>query len=221
MSIQDVENEILRPMQSIYLPPRQYDEPMIKASLLEYAKALEGFPVDDLRYAWARARDTHSGRAWPVPGVFVSFAAKNKNDRMSVAGTTKTGSEAKKQNDAWKNWERVRNTDQARDAAQKGVSWALKCEILGGTNPGQTGLIERLVRGRASAERTAARIRGGLELYGRDGRNLGVMRQDNADIALALYAGILRHEAETAREIGFSGQVNAVAPDLDYAALVP
>jgi hypothetical protein len=221
MSQQDVEREILTKMQGIYLPPRQFTEELVKENLKEYAEALDGYSVEDLRFAWSQTRNSHTGRAWPSPGVFVTFAARHKNERMSSAGITKGSTEGRKANENWKNWERVRNLPIAKDAAQKGVAWSLKCQILSGLQPGTIDL-NRLMQDRARAERLYWKIKDNqpvpsLAIPGRE----SVIREPLKEKALSMWLVNQQNEAATAREVGYAGQVDAAADEIDYGALVP
>lgn len=211
MSREDVQQEILDPMQRLYLPPRGFDDALLKNVLSEYVAALEHFTGPDLKVAWQRVRDAATARSWPVPGTFVAAAARARMDREAIAGTDQR-SKAAKPATYWHVWERVRNLPLAHEAAEKGVAWSLKCAILNGAAVANIS-IERLLQEHQSAERVAARIADNKPLFASDGRNLGVMTGSNRQMALDMHRQLLLQEAQTAQEIGFTGQASRVDTD--------
>lgn len=218
MSRQDVQIEVLEPMQRIFLPPRQYDEAGIKSSLEEYARALEHYCDTDLRAAWGTVRDTHQNRSWPLPGAFVFAASKARMEREFIAGETKQKEKHKGGESPWRVWEQVRHGQKAHEAAQLGVAWAFKCAIMSGVEPNFIDL-DRLVRDKAQAGVTFNRIENDKPLFARDGREIGIVRGPSKDLALSAFRGLVISEAQTAQEIGFAGQSNAPQNDLQGFAL--
>jgi hypothetical protein len=196
MSAQDVDKEILEPMQRLFLSPRQMDSGQQAAALREYVAALKRFEGIDLRHAWVTVRDSHMTRAWPVPAAFVLAARQSRKDRgQDTPAKTQgpvTGSEL------WDRWKKVRHGEKARESVNRGVAWAYRCAILDGKFPDAINLTD-LVIARESAERTAEMIETGRPIPYR-GRILRVS-SENKDLALKMWRNILVKNAETEAEI--------------------
>jgi len=201
MTIQDVQAEILAPMQRLYLPPRQMDAQQQGEALKEYARALETFDATELNIAWTTVRDSHTTRGWPVPAAFVLAARQAKSARFRADQAAEAAAiTAKVENPEWDAWTRVKNSPLAYEACKLNVAWSLKCAVLhGGKRPEHIDLrVLRQDKGRA--ERTAERIRRGQPLE-RNGRNIGIMNDANAAVALSMWRAIAQRETETQNEI--------------------
>lgn len=199
--IDHVDQEILKPMQALFLPPRQQMEgDALREALRGYAIALRPFGAADLRAAWTEVVATHMTRSWPVPGVIVLAARKAQKER---GGDENARTKAKYGNvdpkARWNTWLVVRASQMARDAADAGCSWSLKCLVLNdGKGPGEINLAE-LIRAHASAVETADAIaeRSPVLYEGRWIRHDEPKRK----LALEMWANQLKSESETADEI--------------------
>ena len=220
MSGQDVEREILIPMQRLFRPPREYaTETDAAAALRDYVDGLKDFAIDDLKAGWVTVRDGTKGRTWPMPGVFVDACAKARYDRETLSGTRqdkhKHGGGGRRDGaEAWKAWVAAKGTAMAREAAQSGVAWAFKCAVLSGFDPKNID-IDRLVRQKQSADALELRIRAGKSIISPDGRDLGPMPPKAAETALSMYASITLSEAQTQQELGFAGGNYSPGPDIE------
>lgn len=206
MAAEHVQSEILEPMQGMFLPPRNLPDDMIQANLREYVAALERFEKPDLAAAWGAVRDTHTTRAWPMPAAFVMAARQAEVNRLRAIADVRTNQHGAATDpaemQAWDVWKLVCRSELGRQAVVRNISWSLKCAILHDKKlPHQVNLDE-LVRGKASAERTAAKIQNGEPLE-RNGRNIGVMSPENARLALKMWDALLVREAETQAEINY------------------
>lgn len=191
MSAQDVQAEILDPMQRLYLPPRNMDEGQQSQALREYVNALQNFEQADLNAAWCAVRDTHTTRSWPVPAAFI-MAAKQARKYRSEAGLGRSDN-TPKPDDSWEIWKKLCRSQMARDAVQRGVAWSLKCAVLhDNMKPEQIDLRE-LVSKKSSAERTAQGIKDGSV----------PMRSGYASMALNMWHTLQMRETETAAEINY------------------
>lgn len=197
MSADAVEFEILAPMQRLFLPPQRMDDGQQVQALREYVAALQAFEAVDLNGAWQSVRDSHTTRTWPAPAVFVLAARRARNDRVPLE---KRSAKSDKPNPAtlWAIWERFRGSDLAMDAYDRGVSWAFKFAILGGTPPASVNLTELEVF-KASAARTAEKIET-VEVISHNGRDLR-FSEDAAHMALKMWRTIQIRNAETDSEI--------------------
>jgi hypothetical protein len=200
MSDTDVQAEILDPMQRLFLPPRNMEPSQQAEALREYIKALCLFDAGDLREAWGAVRDTHTTRAWPVPAAFIVAAKQARKYRTD--GIKDRNAHGQKCETEWDVWVRICRTQMARDAVRNGVSWALKCAILNDKKLPEQIDMRELVSAKASAERTAARIKSDQPHHWK-GRDIGTFSPDHAATALKMYAAILQRETETAQEINY------------------
>jgi hypothetical protein len=191
MSAQDVQAEILDPMQRLYLPPRNMEESQQSQALREYVNALQNFEQADLNAAWCAVRDTHTTRSWPVPAAFI-MAAKQARKYRNEAGLGRSDN-TPKPDDSWEIWKKLCRTQMARDAVQRGVAWSLKCAVLHDNKKPEQIDLRELVSKRASAERTAAGIEDGTI----------TMRGAYASLALSMWHTLQVREAETAAEINY------------------
>lgn len=198
MSAEAVQAEILEPMQRLFLPPRQMDATTQAQALRDYLGALEHFNAPDLKTAWANVRDSHPTRSWPVPAVFVAAARMARKDRGGDSPAPRAPDTTT--NERWTTWEAVRRSPLAYEAVKMGCAWSLKCAVLNdGKKPGEISLVD-LRNGVARAERTAERIRRG-QPHEWKGRKIGVFSEDNASVALKMWATLRQRETETQNEI--------------------
>jgi hypothetical protein len=199
MSAQDVQSEILEPMQRLYLPPRNMDEGQQSQALREYVSALQNFEQADLNAAWCAVRDTHTTRSWPVPAAFI-IAAKQARKYRNEAGLGRNDAAAvSPENDSWEVWKKICRSQMGRDAVQRGVAWALKCAVLHDKKKPEQIDLRELVSGKASAERTAAGIENGSV----------PMRAAYTSMALNMWHTLQMRETETQAEINYG---SATAP---------
>lgn len=129
MSANDVKQEILAPMQKLYLPPRQMPEPDQIGALQQYVQALNGFGGDALKVAWQEVRDKWLKLSWPPPALFVQAARR-------AAGAGKSNvrirlEEKQRENGVrWSRWLAARTSDLGQRAAREGFAFGLKMHIL-------------------------------------------------------------------------------------------
>lgn len=222
MSKTDVQNEILAPMQRLYLPPRDFDEAMQKSVLEEYADALKNFDAVDLKTAWGVVRNEHKTRAWPVIGQFYLAASRALSDRQMATGTgsKRGGPSSDRRPDYWPVWMRIKILPIATEAAQIGVSWSLKCHILDGrwTSVQQIDL-RKLAQDRARAAALRWKIERDEPVWNERMGKMTLFVEPQKGLSLSMYDSLMRREAETAAEIGYSGQVAAAEQVLDIEAL--
>jgi hypothetical protein len=200
MALADVESEILAPMQRLYLPPRNMDEGAQREALREYGDALQSFDRPDLQGAWKATRDAHTNRSWPLVSQFIKAAREYRRDRNDAGGAALV--DGKKAETEWDTWVRVCRTQMARDAVRNGVAWSLKCAILHDKKRPEEIDMREMVSAKASAERTAERIRKG-QPHEWKGANIGVFSNGHAATALKMLAAIQQRETETAQEINY------------------
>lgn len=190
MSAQDVQTEILEPMQRLFLPPRNMEEGHQQSALREYVNALQNFEAEDLKAAWQAVRDTHTSRGWPVPAAFIMAAKQARKDRLGVPQQRQEGV-SQEITTAWDIWQKVRASKMGRDTAEGGYAWSLKCKILyDKVSPAEIDTRE-LQAAHNRAQDLAARIENGSFK----------MRGDVRDTALSMYRHLLVKEAETQQEI--------------------
>ena len=197
MSANDVQNEILGPMQRLFYAPRKMEPEDEQAALRDYVSALQNFPAADLATAWAFVRDSHPKTSWPVPSTFVLAAHRARKERQAAQGGA-TGKPAS-QNERWDRWVAISRSPLACEAVKRGVSWALKCAVLHDGKTAEQIDLRALVSGKASAERTAAAIEAGrgVEVKGRTVQ----FKPNDAATALRMWDAIKLREAETQDEI--------------------
>lgn len=197
MSAVDVQNEILDPMQRLFLPPRKLADGEEQAVLLEYVRALEKFAAIDLKVAWQEVLETHTTRSWPLPAAFIQAARKARKDRLPETGRHKTDKPT--QTELWDRWKVIRASQMGRDAVRRNVSWSLKCAVLhDGKNVDEINIAE-LVIGKVKAEKTADLIDAGKPVEWQ-GRTL-TLPTESANAAMRLWRGIMVKEEETQQEI--------------------
>lgn len=195
MSASDVQNEILDPMQRLFLPPRKLTDGEEQAVLRDYVHALEQFCKEDLRVAWQDLVETHTTRSWPLPSAIIKSARQALKERAIHAPAESNPFSKVSPNVAWEGWKSVRNTALAKEAVKRRVAWALKCAIVNDNlRPEQIDLRE-LELGKASAERTAAKI---------ESREIP-MKPEIRETALAMWRTLQIREAETEQEINYRG----------------
>lgn len=133
MSKDDVNTEILTPMQATFLSPKM-DEEAQKAALMQYIVVLEGFDATDLRAAWQEVLTAHTGRSWPVPGVIVLAARKARRDRTGETGLGQyQATRSSKEFSARKfNWHKLRQSPEAQLAAEEGWANLLYADVMDG-----------------------------------------------------------------------------------------
>lgn len=200
MSLQAVEANILEPMQRVYLPPRQMPQAQLAQALKEYADALDGFEASDLKTAWGLVRDSHLTRSWPMPAQFVVGAKLARKDRLAAEAEKRPAAKHGEKPDYWPLWQAARASDKALQAIKLNVAWSFKCRVLQDGIKADAINLRELVSGKASAERTAQRIRQG-QSHEWKGRNIGVMSDESANAALRLWEAIAQRELETQGEI--------------------
>lgn len=197
MSANDVDAEILQPMQRLYLPPRNMDEGQQSQALREYVDALQHFDRTELNVAWTTVRDCHTTRAWPVPASFVMAARQARKataqpQRAPLAGKLD-------QNERWTRWLVISRSPLAYEAVKRNVAWSLKCAVLHDGKTAEQIDLRELSSAKASAERTAAAIEAGRPVETK-GHKVEFKTADAA-IALRMWHAIQVREAETQAEI--------------------
>ena len=198
MSAQEVFDEIITPMQRLFLPPKAMPDQQAQEALREYVDALKGHNAVVLRGAWQTVRDNHEGRSWPSIGAFVKAARSASHDVHSSTGRKSARDE--RQAILWNRWLGVRGSGLARQACQMGVAWALKCAVLNdGIGPDKVDL-KALLHAKQRAEHTADKIRRG-ESHEWKGRNF-VFGNVEASLALRMWRNLIQKEAETQEELG-------------------
>ncbi len=201
MSAQAVQDEILAPMQAIYLPPRNVPEADQEKALRGYVGALQGFDAPDLKAAWETILAEHDKRSWPLPAQIVAaarLARKGNAPANAISEGEKRKAEAAQR---WNTWVEVSHSELGREAARRDVSWSLKCLILhDGKRPEEIDL-RALVIEKAQAERTADAIRSGQPINHR-GKTL-VFSGANAALAIAMWEGQQKNELTTQSEINY------------------
>lgn len=219
MSLEDVQREILDPMQATYLPPHAWkDAPEEqKKALTQYAGALKDFSAAVLRAAWKEVVATHTTRAWPVPGVIVLAARKARKDiepqkEEGFGRFRRTASQTSRR----LTWEHARTTPIAADAADFGVAWSMKCQIMNDGKRLDEIDLGKLTASRDSAAVTARRIDESQPHFYR-GRALPPLDGAQTAQALAMYRTIRERERETAEEIRShqpaGGEIDRVSAD--------
>jgi len=194
MSLENVQSEILDPMQRMYLPPRGFDETSQKELLREYASALQMFDRDNLTYAWRTVRDEHMTRSWPVPAQFVAAARAHRKTQTADTKGAKRESEGNKR---WQAWLDARRHEKARSAASNGVAWPFKCLVLNdGMLPDQISIAELLMHAKSASDLYERICAGEPTKPGR-----GVIRADLGDQAITMYRTLQQLEDETQAEI--------------------
>lgn len=198
MAAQDVQTEILEPMQRIFQPPWKMGDGEQANALREYVSALQYFDATDLNVAWCAVRDTHTTRGWPVPATFVAAARANRKNRIEEAKAAKPV-QRQGENANWEAWKAATRTAKAREAVKMNVAWALKCAVLHDGKPLGTVDLMDLVIAKRSAEIVAEKIerRDPIPYKGR----MLVFSDDNAEIALRLWRGCMINEEQTKSEI--------------------
>lgn len=190
MSAEDVQREILEPMQRLFLPPRNMEEGHQQSALREYVAALQNFDALDLKASWQAVRDVHTARGWPVPAAFIVAAKQARKDRMGVP-PSRSDSHSQEVVTAWDIWQKVRVSKMGRDAAEGGYSWSLKCKILyDKVSPAEIDPRE-LLAAHNRAKQLAERIENGSFR----------MKPDVRETAYSMYRHLLVKEAETQQEI--------------------
>lgn len=198
MSAQDVQTEILEPMQRLFLSPRKMDEADQEAALREYVSHLQHFERQDLRVAWHEVVETHQNRSWPIPSQIIKAAKEAYRERASA---NKAPIRHGKSDHAvfWDRWRVVRQSGLAKEAARLGVAWSLKCAIVNdGKEAGQIVLAD-LVEAKHRASQTAEKIDKGLPIDFK-GRTLRFTFKDGAE-PMRLWKNLLVKEEETRAEI--------------------
>lgn len=196
-----VDTEILRPMQAIFLPPRQnMDSGALLEALRAYTIALRGYSAADLRTAWLEVIAAHTSRSWPVPAVIVTAVKRVLIERGGDIRSERARQQRQDNSRRWNTWISAKSHQIARDAAEAGCSWSLKCAILNdGKNIGEISLAE-LIRQHASAEEVAQAIDDCAPIQ-HNGRWIKFEAGDNRDLALQMHRTLQVREAETAAEI--------------------
>lgn len=88
MTAQDVQTEILEPMQRMFTPRRhQMGEGDQQMALMEYVNILQQFYAVDLKEAWRSVLETYTPQVWPAPAVFASAARKARAERPRPQAT--------------------------------------------------------------------------------------------------------------------------------------
>ncbi len=195
MSANDVQNEILDPMQRLFLPPRNMPDEQVSGALREYVASLQEFDGSDLRRAWETVRDTHTTRGWPVPAAFKMAAMQARKERKSLEPRVPHPFEKHSPSEGFDGWKSVRNTALAKEAVKMRVAWALKCAVLNDNKRPEHIDLKALAHAKSRAEATAARIQSGELRF-----EPGIART-----ALNMWRTILIREAETEQEINYRG----------------
>jgi hypothetical protein len=197
----EVQQEILVPMQSAYLPPLPAMSLDARKTALEvYYLALRDFDGDTLKKAWEATITAHTGRAWPVAGVIAGHARHARKDRRDAMIKENKNHDTQAEREMY--WQRVKHSPKALEAVALGVAWSLKLAVLFENQPISTVSLPALVEAKDRARRTAERFQSGQSLtHWRDSRDMGAPTPAVADAALRLWRGLLLQEAETEAEI--------------------
>lgn len=201
MSALDVQNEILEPMQRVFLPPRRMEAADEQAALRDYVEALEQFGNEDLGWAWRKVRETHVTRSWPLPAQFFKAASENRRDRRESSGGHRKG-QGPSQTELWERWKSVSRSPLAYEAVKRGVAWTLKCAVLYGEKKPEQCDLREFTAQKESAARTRARIEAGERLEFK-GRILPPFAGEDRLLVLSMYANIQMQETRTQAEISY------------------
>jgi len=192
----DVQNEIITPMQRLFLPPRAMPEPEIQAAMREYVDALKGFNALVLKDAWCHVRDNYDKRVWPSVGHFASAARTASRDQTAAQKRPAQDEDRL----AWERWLAVRRSEMAREACRMNVAWALKCAILHDKTLPEAVNLKALVRAKEFAQHTADKIEVGEEHLWQERRL--TLDDANAALAMRMWRNLQQKEIETQNEIG-------------------
>lgn len=195
MTATDVQNEIITPMQRLFLPPRAMPEPDVQAAMREYVDALKGFNAPVLKDAWCRVRDGYDKRVWPSVGHFAGAARAASRDHTSAQKRTKPDEDRL----AWERWLNVRRSEMGREACRLNVAWALKCAILHDKMTVEAVNLKALVRAKEFAQHTADKIEAREEHLWKERRL--TLDDANAAVAMQMWRNLQQKEIETQNEI--------------------
>lgn len=208
MSETAIREEIIDPMQRLFLPPKTMSAEQQALALREYMDALRGFEREDLQAAWKVARDSALTRSWPPIAVFIKAAYQAKNLRHSARhdeDRNRTTPNHRFDTDGWKaywraNWNYLKFQPIAKEAARDGWCLMLKTCVLDGLPLAD---IDRSV-----FRRKLARIE----------RLPGIIEADpdfpDRVKALELWRGVLVHRAEVQEEIANARGEGPPAPPI-------
>lgn len=205
VSEQAIREEILEPMQRLFLPPKQMEQAQQISAMRDYMDALRGFEREDLQQSWRTVRDTHTSRGWPLPAAFVAAAVKAKKDRTKPGQTrSRLPWESPSKEECWENWKKIRQSATAKLAAREGWSWSLRCGVLDGSIEGAEQIdVAKFQSDHRRVHANAERLQADWEMvYPTEGRIVR-FTEANREIALKLWNGILVHEAQTQQEINY------------------
>lgn len=140
MSEQAIRDEIIDPMQRLFIPPKNMEGDQQALALREYMDALRGFEREDLRAAWHTIRDSAVARSWPPIGAFLKAALLAKRERQTKMEETNQGRTAPLHRfdmDGWRahffeNWKHIKHTPLAQAAAKEGWALMLKTAVFDG-----------------------------------------------------------------------------------------
>lgn len=140
MSDQAIKDEIIDPMQQLFLPPKDMPDEWQRQALRQYMDALRTFSREDLQAAWKSVRDAATARSWPPIAAFVRAAWAARKARKEGAGEAEGAPKAPRHRhdmDGWRahfreNWNHVKYTPLAKEAAREGYALLLKSAILDG-----------------------------------------------------------------------------------------
>lgn len=207
MSVQAVQTEILEPMQQLFLPPRQMDLAAQQAALRGYALVLANFDTRTLKAAWIDVVASHTSRAWPVPAVLVNAAKRVLKDARTTNNEHREPYAWEPQNVTLnrQNWERIRGSQMAREAANAECSWSLKCQAMNDGRRAEQIDIRELISDHHAAVRLADSLEAGGRVYDRfRGKSVAFSARDRV-MALKMWRHLLVREAETAEELRRAG----------------
>ena len=140
MSEQAIKDEIIDPMQQLFLPPKDMPDEWQRQALRQYMDALRTFSREDLQTAWKTVRDAATARSWPPIAAFVKAAWAARKARKDPAQNPDAASKAPRHRhdmDGWRahfreNWNYLKFTPLAKEAAREGYALLLKAAILDG-----------------------------------------------------------------------------------------
>ena len=192
-----IREEILEPMQRLYVPPRSMEPAQQMAAMRDYMDSLRSFDREDLQAAWRTVRDSHQGRGWPLPSVFVLAARAARKERLPQAKEPAVNRFKHPEGEINRHvWRQLRSSRTASIAMAEGWAWSLKAKVLDGTIKAEGDISVGTFR---AAHKRALWLVGRLKPDGVD--NHGRPWTDAALACVAHWHDIEQRERETADEI--------------------
>lgn len=215
MTVQDVKEIIIDPMQGVFLPPRSMEDEQVGKALQEYADALKGFTRGDLESAWRQVRNEWQPRSWPSIAAFVKAAVSAGSARRAAAKHQHgdiTTPRHPHDSDGWRalylrRWKYFRKLPIAREAAKEGWAWSAKCAILDGYD-----LSDHTFYALRRAHNRAEYLRRLLETD---------ETFHDRELALRMHDNLRVKEAETAAEIELRPGNEPLPEDVGFANPYP